>query len=439
MADAGQEPPRNKVMERMIPPGLGLRPPFPLDPAQGRILLLVGLAMTVNAYDQGLYGLALPQISAELNWPQDELGSALGLARLGVVPALALAVLADTIGRRRLLMFTIVATGIFAFLSAFAQTPEQFVAAQFGVKFFAYGEEAIAIVMITEIIDTRLRGWAIGALAALAALGNGLSAGLYGAVDVLPYGWRALYVIGAVPLLLLAYLRRNLPETERYEAHKQGHEPVGNAFMNALQPLIIMVRTYPRRVLALAAAVIPFGFATTAAIIFNSTQLQTVHGFAPGDVSLIYVAGGTFAITGNLLAGRLSDKIGRRKTLAGAISICAICLAFLFGTVPGDIIILAWIGAIFGLFAAEAIFNALGAELFPTSFRSTSSTLRVICYTAAGSAGLFFESELYSFFGNHGEAMLVLLATAPIAVLVVLFALPESAGQELEVVAPERG
>lgn len=430
---------QSKLVNRLLPPGIGVRPPYPLDPMQGRILLLVGLAMTVNGYDQGVYGLALPQIAADLNWPENELGATLGLARLGVIPAILIAVLADNIGRQRLLMVTIVFSALFTFLSAFAQSPMQFVAAQFCLKFFAYGEEAIAIVMVAEVIDTRLRGWAIGALAAMAALGNGFSAALYSMVDILPYGWRSLYVIGAVPLLALAYLRRNLPESDRFANHHAGRVQVGNVMSRAVMPMVTMVRTYPGRVAALMAAVMPFGFAVTAAVIFNSKQLQEVHGFAPGDVSIIYLTGGVIAVTGNMIAGRLSDRFGRKRMLAGTILLCCTGLALVYGTVPGNIIVLAWIAAIFGLFATEAVFNALGAELFPTSFRSTSSTLRAIAYTAAGSLGMWGESKLYDLFGNHGEAMLALLATAPLAALVVLFLLPEPAGQELEVVAPEKG
>ena len=65
------------------------------------------------------------------------------------------------------------------------------------------------------------RGWANGTLSALDYTGAGLASLVFAAVNILPYGWRALYVIGAVPLFLVAFLRRRLPETKRFAAQEK--------------------------------------------------------------------------------------------------------------------------------------------------------------------------------------------------------------------------
>ena len=50
--------------------------------------------------------------------------------------------------------------------------------------------------------------------------GGGLASLVFAAVNLLPYGWRAIYVIGALPLFAVATLRRQLPETERFAAQE---------------------------------------------------------------------------------------------------------------------------------------------------------------------------------------------------------------------------
>jgi len=57
---------------------------------------------------------------------------------------------------------------------------------------------------------------------------------MFGFVEYAPYGWRSRYLVGLVPLILLAYWRRSLQETQRFQAVEHVHEPVmkniGNLF-----------------------------------------------------------------------------------------------------------------------------------------------------------------------------------------------------------------
>ena len=73
-------------------------------------------------------------------------------------------------------------------------------------------------VVIAEEIAAKARGWANSTIIAFYFTGAGLAALAFGAVNILPHGWRALYVIGAMPLFLVAFLRRRMPETKRFAA-----------------------------------------------------------------------------------------------------------------------------------------------------------------------------------------------------------------------------
>ena len=68
---------------------------------------------------------------------------------------------------------------------------------------------------------------------------------------------------------------------------------------------------------------------------------------------------------------------------------------------------------------------------------STSAAARGVINTTAGIAGLAAESALYPLVGTHAVAIVILLATAALAVIPVLVFLPETAKRSLEDISPE--
>ena len=97
-----------------------------------------------------------------------------------------------------------------------------------------------------------------------------------------------------------------------------------------------------------------------------------------------------------------------------------------------------WIAQVFALQGATVLARALGSELFPTSYRSTASSIRMLAGTIGGSLGLLLESALYGALGSHAAAITALLPGLAVGVAIVAFAIPETAGRELEEVSPER-
>ena len=200
-----------------------------LSDRQRRVLAVLGAANLVDSYDFALMGLALPQIQAGLGVADGEIGGVLAFVRLGVAPALLLTLLADSAGRRRLLLLTIVGFTVCTGLTALARGPLEFMVLQFLARAFIAGETMLAVVVITEEFDAENRGWGIGILGALGALGHGLASIVYSFVNVLPLGWRSLYLLGLVPLLLLAWFRRTLAETPRFARLHGAEAPRGGA------------------------------------------------------------------------------------------------------------------------------------------------------------------------------------------------------------------
>ena len=400
-------------------------PPAGLASADKKLLLLLGAAFFVGNYDMSVLSLALPNMQASFNIAEEDLGKVIAAARLGALPAIFLALLSDRIGRRRLLMVTLLGLSITTGATGFARTAEEFIAIQFCARGFATAEEIIAVIYVLEMLPARHRGWGVGFLAAMGGLGAGAASLLYGLVDILPGGWRALYVIAAVPILYLVWLRRKLPESAMFNRHMSSSEPA-----LLWQPFKEIWQHKRREMTATALIAAAFWFQVAATLNFMSKYLQEIRHFEPQQVSLMYIVAGSIAILGNTLAGRISDYIGRRPTLISMLLLHCVATITFYNT-GGWLLSVAWIATLFGFFAVEVMVNAMSGELFPTACRSTASTLRSICGMFAAVAGLSVEGLLYSALGSHSAAISIISLSSLLAIPVVMLMLRETSGTEL--------
>ncbi len=400
---------------------------------QWTMLGVLGATFLVNAYDLGILNLALAQIQKSFSLSEQDIGKLAAFVRLGILPAFALGVLADRLGRRRLLLLTIVGFTLCTFLTSFTRTATEFAVLQFFARTFVYAEDILAIVVVTEELEPHARGWGIGLMIAFGAFGHGLSALMFSAVNHLPFEWRALYFLGAAPLLLIAWMRRSLEETGRFRASAARHDPLTQSYV---APIAKLIARYPGRVAAISAALVPVAFAGGTAIQFQSKFLQSVHGYAPGDVSLLFLMGGPLAMTGGLLFGRASDRFGRRRVLSAAILVNVVATIAFYNS-PGRIVPLVWVLTIFTQFGIDVLFGALGSELFATAHRSSASGVRSIVSTLAIASGLTVEGTLFVALGSHAAAITAMAWAALASPVILLAFVPETAGRVLEEIAPD--
>jgi putative MFS transporter len=418
-----------------------------LSPRQRKVLYLLAIAEYFDNYDSALVSIALKQIQAGLSIPESEIGAVAGTIRLGMLASFGITLLADRMGRRRLLLATVVGFSLFTFLTAFARTPAEFVWAQILARAFIGAELMLASVVIVEELAARDRGWGIGVLGALGALGHGGAAIGFGFIDVLPLGWRMLYLFGAVPLLVLAWLRRNLPETQRFERQAAARAEA-TGWRETLRPLVQLFTAYPRRLALISLLVFSFDLVHWTAFGFLSKTMQEVHGFDSAAVAIVVLLGGALGILGNLFAGVLGGRFGWRPLMTGMVCLHA-ASAYSFYNGNSRVAIAAWIGIVFAATGTAVIFKALGSELFPTSCRSTAAGMRLVVATLGGFTGYQLESMLYpaalESLGTvagaeqlaHSVAITWLLPLLLIPALLTL-SVPETAGRELEEISPER-
>jgi predicted MFS family arabinose efflux permease len=243
----------------------------------------------------------------------------------------------------------------------------------------------------------------------------------------MPYGWRAIYVIGALPLFMVAYMRRRLPETQRF-ASVESTTPKG---VQAIRLVKDLARQYPRRVALIVIAASAFGFGISPAWVLAQKYLQDSYHYSPGQVTLLLIPGGLIGLGLAIMAGRISDRVGRKPMAFAIVALAGICFFLFYNGAPAWAIPPLWIAAFFGFFSGDTLVAGFALEIVPTRYRATVGGLRYLVEIGAGAVALALEGLLYDKLGGHGPAIQWLLAAIPITLIAILF-LPEPAGKTLE-------
>ena len=329
------------------------------------------------------------------------------------------------------MLYTVVAYTVLTGLTAFAWDTVSFVLLRFLSVTFSAAEAAVALVILVEEVEAGVRGWAVGMLGALAATGYGVAALVFAFIEVLPFGWRGLYGLALLPLAIIIPLRRVLPETQRFAQSRIAQER-----SPWWLPFVTLWTQYPDRLWRLGSVAFLAPLGGAAGGFLTAKYLQEVHQWSPAHVSSLYVLGGAVGVLGNIVAGRLSDRIGRR-TLGALCLGLAPCFTLLFFNSAVQVLAFARFRFLFAHTASSRVLNTYSAELFPTTARTTAGSVLTALGTIGGAVGLLLESWLYTHLGSHWRAISSLTVFWLLSSFIVAFSFPETAGQELEALAPD--
>ncbi|MCP4622936.1 MAG: MFS transporter [bacterium] len=426
---------KNKSEKRSSNPWWIAKPVFGKAPMlEQRLFSLLGFvtfALFFENYDYSLLGSCLKYIAEDLNIAEAKLGYFTALIRLGSLPAIFIIPMVDFFGRKRLFLLSVAGSGLGTMLTAFSQTDVQFVAIQIFTRTFLLTGSAIAIVIITEEFPAEHRGWGIGILSGLAVSGYGFGSLLFSFVDYFPYGWRFLYFLGFLSLLVLPLLSRNIVETTRFKQFAQeGAHVAGNTFTNWLRPMRELFAQYPRRAFSILSIAFLTHIGHSVVMGFIGYYVLTTLQWMPWQYSVMTILCGGIAIPGNAIAGRLADRYGRRKVgslLLLAFPICSWC----FYQGPEYIIVPVWIVMLFSAMSTLIIIRALASELFPTETRGTASGAVSLMETVGAGVGLFSISILTELHGDL-TSIIPLIGTVPLLAGILIFTVPETKSKKLE-------
>ncbi|MGH2627890.1 MAG: MFS transporter, partial [Anaerolineales bacterium] len=346
------------------------------------LLVLLGTTTFFEGYDAAIPAVVLPDLAKDFGSSRGKLGWAIFAVGLGAFGALFITALGDRIGRRPLLIGTTLSYAVFTGLTATAHSVVPFVTFQFFAKAFLISELATALTMVAEEFPAERRGRAIGILSALGALGVVAVAVGYRFLSKTGLGWRGLYLIGVLPLVLVGIMRVKIRETHRFLVARQMGARRSVPFRR------ILAGDWRPELVKMGAVFFLSHFALLAALTWWTTYAKQERGFTTDDISTFLTTSYLLGLTGYLVAGRLQDRVGRRATGSGFM-LAGLGFGVLLFQVHGRPAMFAFmvLAVFFGLGVAPVL-NALAPELFPTEIRATAvAFIRSVFGTLGGILG----------------------------------------------------
>jgi putative MFS transporter len=385
-------------------------------------LILVQMGWIFAGMDYTIYSSALPLILADLHISIPTGGLIFFLSLQGTwIGSLLVPVIADYFGRRRAMMGNILLYALTTGAVAFAASSAYLTVARFLVNFGIGAEQPIGATYIAERWNPKTRARAMGFMQSGFAIGL-LFASLLLATIAPTYGWRPLFLIGALPALLVVGFRFFLPESEKWKElqEKKRANPaemqhsgftMGQLFTPSLRKATIV-----GTILLLAGNTAGGGI-----LAWAPTSLKVARG-------LVQALGLLF---GYNMSGVISDWTSRRVSLMIAFGLGIISLVA-FGLVTNLVLVAvaiflvgAALGGQFGNFITYL------SELFPTAARATGVGWCMGIGLVAWSI-VPLVLGLLAPTGNFGTLFAILGGTACLIGIITAFVGPETKGKALE-------
>ncbi|MEX3940051.1 MFS transporter [Paraburkholderia sp. BR10937] len=340
-------------------------------------------------------------------------------------------ILSDRIGRVRTLQITVLWFALFTGLCGLAQSYGQLLAARALMGFGFGGEWTAGAVLIGEVIRARDRGKAVGLVQAGWAIGWGAAALLYAWMfSVLPatLAWRALFIVGLVPALLVLAIRRYVKEPEVYRQTQAAQKDNGDTprLVEIFSPKLLS--TTLRAALLTTGAQGGYYAITTWLPTFLKTERHLTVMGTGGYLATIIIG----SYVGYLSSAYLTDRLGRKPNFI-LFAVGSMAIAFAYTSMNLTNSAMLWLGFPLGFFAS-GIFAGMGAfltELFPTRVRGSGQGF---CYNFGRAIGALFPFLIGALAKQYGLGTSIgLFAVAAYGVLIVAaLTLPETRGRELE-------
>jgi len=196
-----------------------------IDPQQWRTLLAANLGWLFDGYETYALiltvGVALKQLLPHGHLKMIPLyaGITIAMTLLGWgIGGIIGGVLADYIGRKRVMMLSILSYALMTGLSAIAWSWTSFIVLRFIVGLCIGTEWGTGTSMVAEMFPTSTRAKAAGIMQSGLGIGFFLASLIWYFVGGTgPSAWRIMYLLGILPALVLLWMRRKVPESERWE------------------------------------------------------------------------------------------------------------------------------------------------------------------------------------------------------------------------------
>ena len=340
---------------------------------QRRTFAAAFLGWTMDSLDYFILILCAPAIADSFHTkPSAVMGAVFLTLAFRPVGAIVFGLLADRYGRRPVLMVNILSFTLIEFACAFVPslTALLVLRALFGLAMG--GEWGVGAALAFETLPKEGRGSFSGILQEGYAMGSILAAALF-ALFFHSIGWRGLFILGAMPALLVFYVRARVEESPVWletKARRDGQS--GSPSRSSSQPSILAFLPTFLFLVLLMTAFMSFSHGTQDVY---PTFLATQAKLTPRTVGTIGVLYGLGSIAGGFVFGTLSERWGRKRAIVTA-SLLAIPIIPLYAY--GHSAITLGIGAVLMQFMVQGAWGVVPAyltELSPAPVRATAPGL----------------------------------------------------------------
>jgi MFS family permease len=350
-----------------------------IDPRErhaGWVAPLCWAAVALEGFDLVVLGVVLPALLKEPTWGLTP-NTASTIASVGLIGVMVgaafVGTITDIIGRRRTVIWTVIIFSVLTLACAFAPGPWLFGLLRFLAGLGLGGVLPTAIAMVSEFARSGRAGTATTNLMTGYHVGA-VATALLGILIVQRYGWEWMFVIGALPAIVLVPLMwKYLPESRSFlraraglasaspAAKKSGKNPVGILFHHGFGR-----STLAFWITSIMGLMLVYGLNTWL------PQIMREAGYALGAALALLLVLNVGAIVGLLFAGRVADRIGNRRATIGWFVLGAVFLALMSIRLPGIGVYISVLLAGVFVFSAQVLVYAYVSHIYPTSARGTA-------------------------------------------------------------------
>lgn len=393
--------------------------------SRNKLLVISGTGWMFDAMDVGILSFIIAAIAVEWQLSPTEMGWVGSVNSIGMaVGALGFGMLADRIGRKNVFMLTLILFSLASGLSALTTTLTVFLALRFVIGAGLGGELPVASTLVAESVSAKERGRVVVLLESFWAAGW-LIAALIAYFIIPEYGWRIALVLTALPAFYAIYLRRNLPDSPKFERAGKPKQSFGAKMK------LIWSKPYARKTTMLWIVWFTVVFSYYGMFLWLPS-VMVMKGF---DMihSFKYVLIMTLAqLPGYFTAAWLIEKTGRKFVLSTYLLGTAIS-ALTFGNAE-SLSMLLLSGAFLSFFnlGAWGALYAYSPEQYPTSVRGTGSGMAAAVGRIGGIFGPLLVGSLVAKGFGFGIIFGIFCGAIIIGVLAVIILGTETKQLELE-------
>ena len=400
-----------------------------LDRNQRRTFVACFLGWALDALDFFLLTFVLVPISREFGRSIPDVAFAITLTLMArPLGAFIFGLLGDKFGRRVPLMIDIVFYSVMELLTAFAPNFTVFLILRLLFGIGMGGEWGLGASLAMESLPAQTRGLFSGILQQGYAVGYLLAAFVYWVVFP-HFGWRGLFVAGALPALLVIYIRAHVPESPVWQRDRAQRK-------HPRLRLSTLLKQHGRLFFYAALLMTAFNYMSHGTQDLYPTYLEEQRGFGVNAKSIISMVYATGAICGGTILGFLSQQWGRRRIIILS-ALCGMLLIPLWIFAPSTVLLIA--GGFLIQFMVQGAWGVVPVhlnELSPPAFRGTFPGLVyqlgnfAAAYAAQQQAWLAQRFRMANGEPNYALTMAMVEAVVFIAVIILAAIGPEERGKE---------